>query len=218
MKQGPGVDDVLMPSTPLAYPQVDRGCFASFRVVESSIPQFTPFFAPGSIPGSSTTKMWQQFLRPRDDHQKVPQKPGRAQIYSDGVVESDDDRSPIPHIYTLREAANAPRVPGEWLRTRLANGTFAGLRRGSRWAMTEQQILAVIESMTVPAREPESYPGGLSRRSWLYHIAIGRPKALDKSKAALAQRMHAGGEPASIIAASLGVSRATIYRVLAGEQ
>jgi hypothetical protein len=159
----------LMPSTPLAYPQVDRGCFVSFRVVESSIPQFTPFFAPGSIPGSSTTKMWQQFLRPRDDHQKVPQKPGRAQIYSDGVVESDDDRSPIPHIYTLREAANALRVPGEWLRTRLANGTFAGLRRGSRWAMTEQQILAVIESMTVPAREPESYPGGLSRRSWLYH-------------------------------------------------
>jgi hypothetical protein len=37
VKQGPGVDDVLMPSTPLAYPQVDRGCFASFRVVESSI-------------------------------------------------------------------------------------------------------------------------------------------------------------------------------------
>jgi hypothetical protein len=37
VKQGPGVDDVLMPSTPLAYPQVDRGCFASFRVVKSSI-------------------------------------------------------------------------------------------------------------------------------------------------------------------------------------
>jgi hypothetical protein len=35
--------------------------------------------------------------------------------------------------------------------------------------MTEQQIMAVIESMTVPAREPESYPGGISRRSWLYH-------------------------------------------------
>jgi len=113
--------------------------------------------------------MCHQFLRPGDDHQKVPQKPERGQIYSDGVVESDDDGSPIPHIYTLREAANALRVPGEWLRTRLANGTFAGLRRGSRWAMTEQQIMAVIESMTVPAREPESYPGGLSRRSWLHH-------------------------------------------------
>lgn len=45
--------------------------------------------------------------------------------------------------------------------------------------------------------------------------AIGRPKALDASKAALAQRMHASGESATTIAAALGVSRATIYRVLA---
>jgi DNA invertase Pin-like site-specific DNA recombinase len=44
---------------------------------------------------------------------------------------------------------------------------------------------------------------------------IGRPKALDNSKAALAQRMHASGESASTIAATLGVSRATVYRVLA---
>lgn len=45
--------------------------------------------------------------------------------------------------------------------------------------------------------------------------AIGRPKALDAQKAALAQRLHAAGEPATIIASTLGVSRATIYRVLA---
>jgi DNA invertase Pin-like site-specific DNA recombinase len=44
---------------------------------------------------------------------------------------------------------------------------------------------------------------------------IGRPRALDKSKAALAQRMHASGEPASAIAATLGVSHATGYRVRA---
>ena len=44
---------------------------------------------------------------------------------------------------------------------------------------------------------------------------IGRPKALGKSKTALAQRMHASGESASTIAATLGVSRATVYRVLA---
>jgi DNA invertase Pin-like site-specific DNA recombinase len=47
--------------------------------------------------------------------------------------------------------------------------------------------------------------------------AIGRPKALDKSKAGLARRMHTSGEPVSTIAATLGVSRATVYRVL-GEQ
>jgi DNA invertase Pin-like site-specific DNA recombinase len=44
---------------------------------------------------------------------------------------------------------------------------------------------------------------------------IGRPKALDAKKAGLAQRMHAGGESASTIANALGVSRATVYRVLA---
>ena len=44
---------------------------------------------------------------------------------------------------------------------------------------------------------------------------VGRPKALDKSKTALAQRMHTSGESASTIATTLGVSWATVYRVLA---
>jgi DNA invertase Pin-like site-specific DNA recombinase len=47
--------------------------------------------------------------------------------------------------------------------------------------------------------------------------AIGRPKALNKSKAALARRMHTSGEPVSTIAATLGVSRATVYRVLSDQ-
>ena len=34
-----------------------------------------------------------------------------------------------------------------------------------------------------------------------------------ESKVALAQRMHASGESATTIAATLGVSRATIYRI-----
>jgi DNA invertase Pin-like site-specific DNA recombinase len=46
---------------------------------------------------------------------------------------------------------------------------------------------------------------------------IGRPKALDDKKAALAQRMRTSGESASTIASTLGVSRATVYRVLAGD-
>ena len=40
--------------------------------------------------------------------------------------------------------------------------------------MTQQQIMAVIESMTVPARKPESYPGGITRRSWLHHQRRGQ--------------------------------------------
>jgi DNA invertase Pin-like site-specific DNA recombinase len=38
---------------------------------------------------------------------------------------------------------------------------------------------------------------------------------LDEKKAALAMRMHASSESASTIANALGVSRATVYRVLA---
>jgi DNA invertase Pin-like site-specific DNA recombinase len=48
--------------------------------------------------------------------------------------------------------------------------------------------------------------------------SIGRPKALDASKAALAQRMHTSGESATTIAATLKVSRATVYRVLSEYQ
>jgi DNA invertase Pin-like site-specific DNA recombinase len=44
---------------------------------------------------------------------------------------------------------------------------------------------------------------------------VGRPKALDSSKAALARRMQDSGEPVTTIASTLGVSRATVYRVLA---
>lgn len=44
---------------------------------------------------------------------------------------------------------------------------------------------------------------------------IGRPKALDAHKVALAQRMHTAGESASTIAETLGVSRATVYRAIA---
>ncbi len=44
--------------------------------------------------------------------------------------------------------------------------------------------------------------------------SIGRPKALTDDKAALARRMHDTGESATTIAATLNVSRATVYRVL----
>ena len=45
--------------------------------------------------------------------------------------------------------------------------------------------------------------------------SIGRPKALDQSKAGSGPADARSGESATTIAATLGVSRATIYRVLA---
>lgn len=46
-------------------------------------------------------------------------------------------------------------------------------------------------------------------------LPIGRPKALDANQIALAERMRASGEPVPVIAETLGVSRATLYRTLA---
>lgn len=46
-------------------------------------------------------------------------------------------------------------------------------------------------------------------------LSVGRPKALSQSKTQLAQRMRDSGEPVPVIADALGVSRATVYRVLA---
>ena len=47
--------------------------------------------------------------------------------------------------------------------------------------------------------------------------SIGRPKVLDPSKAAMARKLQASGEPVTEIAKALGVSRATVYRVLAAD-
>ena len=47
--------------------------------------------------------------------------------------------------------------------------------------------------------------------------SIGRPKALSDEKVALARRTHDSGESATTIATTLGVSRATVYRVLSGD-
>ncbi|OBI49594.1 recombinase [Mycobacterium kyorinense] len=75
-------------------------------------------------------------------------------------------------------------------------------------------VLASLAELELElGREPRS-AAHAARRARGQHI--GRPKVLDEKQAALAQRMHASGEPASTIADTLGVSRATVYRVLAG--
>jgi hypothetical protein len=45
---------MLMPSTPLEYPQVASRRLASFHVVDSTVSAAKPIFGTGSIPGSST--------------------------------------------------------------------------------------------------------------------------------------------------------------------
>lgn len=47
------------------------------------------------------------------------------------------------------------------------------------------------------------------------NLPIGRPRALTPDQIALAERMRVSGEPVPVIAETLGVSRATLYRTLA---
>ncbi len=74
-------------------------------------------------------------------------------------------------------------------------------------------VLASLAELELELGRERRLAAREARRARGQHI--GRPKALDRSKAALAERMHASGESASTIAAALGVSRATVYRVLA---
>lgn len=72
----------------------------------------------------------------------------------------------IPTIYDLADAARLLGVSESYLRAKLRDRTFAGMKRAGRWAMTEPQLEAAIESMCIDARptDPPS-PSGLSRHS-----------------------------------------------------
>ena len=61
----------------------------------------------------------------------------------------------IPIIYDLAEAARILGFSESYLRSKLRDRTFAGMKRAGRWAMTEAQIEEAIESMCIEARPPD---------------------------------------------------------------
>lgn len=77
-------------------------------------------------------------------------------------------------------------------------------------------VLASLAELELELGRERRAAARQARRAWGQHV--GRPKVLDEKKAALAQRMHASGESASTIATALGVSRATVYRVLSEQK
>lgn len=74
-------------------------------------------------------------------------------------------------------------------------------------------VLASLAELELELGRERRSAARAARRARGQHV--GRPKALDSTKSALAKRMHAAGEPVTTIADTLGVSRATVYRVLA---
>lgn len=80
----------------------------------------------------------------------------------------------VPKMYPIAEAAALLYVSEDYLRARLRDRTFAGVKLAGRWRMTEDQIRAAIEAASTTARPAETpSPSGLSKRS-RYRRHIGR--------------------------------------------
>lgn len=88
-----------------------------------------------------------------------------------------------------------------------------GIDTGNATGRMIAGVLASLAELELELGKERRTAARDARKSRGQHI--GRPKALDPAKAALARRMQASGEPVITIAATLGVSRATVYRVLA---
>lgn len=91
-----------------------------------------------------------------------------------------------------------------------------GIDTGSATGRMVAGVLASLAELELELGRERRAAARQARRARGQHI--GRPKALDGKKSALAQRMHTSGESAGTIAATLGVSRATVYRVLAQQK
>ncbi|MFT9527262.1 recombinase family protein [Mycobacteroides abscessus subsp. abscessus] len=100
-----------------------------------------------------------------------------------------------------------------------AGVTIRALREGvDSSTSTGRAVLGIMASLAELELELQRERRAASRAARKARdMPIGRPKALDADKAALARRMRDSGEPVPTIAAAVGVSRATLYRYLAEE-
>nr|WP_090281500.1 recombinase family protein [Mycolicibacterium komanii]CRL77979.1 putative resolvase [Mycolicibacterium komanii] len=74
-------------------------------------------------------------------------------------------------------------------------------------------VLASLAELELELQRERRSAANAARKS--RGLPIGRPRALGADQLALAQRMRNSGEPVPVIAQTLGVSRATLYRALA---
>jgi DNA invertase Pin-like site-specific DNA recombinase len=140
------------------------------------------------------------------------QRPGLAALLDyarpgDAIVVVGIDRlgrNAAEVMTTIRELGQRDIVLRS-LREGIDTGTAAGRMVAGVLASLAELELELGKERRSAARD--------ARRARGQHV--GRPKALDQSNADLARRMHAAGEPVKTIAATLGVSAATVYRIVA---
>lgn len=76
-----------------------------------------------------------------------------------------------PH-YPLSECAQYLECSEDWLRSKLRDKTFAGVKIAGRWRMKESQLQSALDAMSTEARLPAPpSPTGLSKRSRFHRRA-----------------------------------------------
>ncbi|MFT4088368.1 MAG: recombinase family protein [Gordonia sp. (in: high G+C Gram-positive bacteria)] len=92
-----------------------------------------------------------------------------------------------------------------------------GLRSLREGLDTREPTGAMIVAVLASLAELDDEAKAARRSSRTDHSTshVGRPRALDDSQIAVAERLRAAGHPVPKIARELGVSRATLYRSLA---
>ncbi|MFT4043499.1 MAG: recombinase family protein [Gordonia sp. (in: high G+C Gram-positive bacteria)] len=112
------------------------------------------------------------------------------------------------------------RTTGEVLQTtRLLTERGVGVRALREKLDTHDvagsMVVGVLTSLAIVDRESAVSHRRTTRVAQHSGGSIGRPRALDDAQVTLAERMRANGASVPAIAATLGVSRATLYRTLA---
>lgn len=115
-------------------------------------------------------------------------------------------RSTLQVLSTLQEL-HARGVVVKSIRESLDFSTPLGQAVATIMSALAEMELALIRERAAAAREAARVRGKQT----------GRPRVFTKPQAELAKRMRASGEPIAIIAKTLGVSRASVYRYTAGE-
>jgi DNA invertase Pin-like site-specific DNA recombinase len=177
-----------------------------FRDVAVAIPEV---LVSGVIAGVSPDRIYRDKLSGTSSRE---QRPGLASLLDyarpgDAIVVVGIDRlgrNAAEVMTTIRELRDREIVLRS-LREGIDTSNATGRMVAGVLASLAELELELGRERRAAARE--------ARRARGQHV--GRPKVLNEKKTALAQRMHASGESASTIANTLGVSRATVYRVLA---
>lgn len=88
-----------------------------------------------------------------------------------------------------------------------------GIDTGNATGRMIAGVLASLAELELELQRERRSAAKAARKS--RGLPIGRPRALRPDQIELAERMRASGESVPVIAETLGVSRATLYRTLA---